>query len=245
MTESESEDIGRTEVLTVLRGHDAQPPVRETAEVVARLVHAGIRKISLAGGYSPQRAAGQVLEVLHQPRVVTGVLAGDSGSRPLWRRVVERAGKPVVLVPTAAEGRQPGIRRVLMPLDGTARSAAAVAAMAEQSSRAGVDLLVLHVFDAETVPKFWDQDAYAGQTWAEEFLARYLAQPSARMELRTGTVVEHVLQVAEAEQADMITLVWSQRLNPGRALIVRRTILDATVPVMLVPMNPEKWDVRP
>jgi hypothetical protein len=242
---TESENIGRTEVLTVLRGYDAEPPVSETAEVVARLVGAGIRKISLAGAHSPQRAAEQVLAALHQPRVVTGVLASDSGARPLWHRVVERAGKPVVLVPAAAEGRQPGIHRVLLPLDGTARSAAAVAAMAEQSSRAGVDLVVLHVFDAETVPKFWDQHAHAGQTWAQEFLARYLAQPSARMELRMGTAVEHVLQVAEAEQADMITLVWSQCLEPGRALIVRRTILDAAVPVMLVPINPEKRGVQP
>jgi nucleotide-binding universal stress UspA family protein len=124
-----------------------------------------------------------------------------------------------------------------MPLDGTVRSAAAVAATAEQLSREGVDLVVLHVFNAETVPMFWDQYAHAGQTWAQEFLARYLAQPNARMELRVGTAVEHLLQVAEAEQADMITLGWSQHLEPGRSLIVRRAILGAAVPVMLVPIN--------
>jgi len=42
--------------------------------------------------------------------------------------------------------------------------------------------------------------------------------------------------VAAAEQADMIALAWSQRLDPGRAAAVRRTILEAKVPVMLVPM---------
>ena len=34
----------------------------------------------------------------------------------------------------------------------------------------------------------------------------------------------------------MITLAWSHRLEPGRALVVRRAVLDAVVPVMLVPM---------
>ena len=43
-------------------------------------------------------------------------------------------------------------------------------------------------------------------------------------------------QVAGTEQADMIAPAWSQRLEPGRALLVRRAVLDAVVPVLLVPM---------
>jgi nucleotide-binding universal stress UspA family protein len=58
----------------------------------------------------------------------------------------------------------------------------------------------------------------------------------ARLELRHGAAAEHVVQVADAEQADMIALAWSQRLDPGRAAAVRRTILEAEVPVMLIPM---------
>jgi hypothetical protein len=85
---------------------------------------------------------------------------------------------------------------------------------------------------------FWDQPAHAGHTWAQEFLARYCAQPGARMELRSGAAAEHVLKVARAEKADMITLAWSQRLDPGRAPIVRRAIVEAAVPVMLVPIAP-------
>lgn len=36
--------------------------------------------------------------------------------------------------------------------------------------------------------------------------------------------------------AEVIALAWSQRLEPGRALVVRRAVLDAGVPVILVPM---------
>ena len=34
----------------------------------------------------------------------------------------------------------------------------------------------------------------------------------------------------------MIALAWSQRLEPGHAAAVRRAVLDAEVPVMLISM---------
>jgi hypothetical protein len=233
---TQAADTGTAEVLAVVRGHDTEPAVTKSAAVIARLIGADVREVRLAAGLSPEQAARQVIRALRRPGTVTGALAGDAASRPLWRRVVQQSVKPIVLVPAAARDRPSPIRRVLIPLDGTARSAAAVAAMAEQLARGGAELVVLHVFDAETVPMFWDQPAHAGHTWAQEFLARYCAQPGARMELRSGAAAEHVLKVARAEKADMITLAWSQRLDPGRAPIVRRAIVEAAVPVMLVPI---------
>jgi len=225
---------GTAEVLAVLGPGDDRLVTR-TAEVIARLAGGRVRPLRLAADLSPGRAAGQVIRALHQPGTVTSVLSGDETSRSLWQPVAQRSAKPVVLVPAGA--RLPGrIRRVLLPLDGTARSAAAVAEAAERLARGGAELVVLHVFDAETVPKFWNQHAHAGQAWAQEFLARYCALPGARLELRSGAAAEHVAKVAGAEQADMIALAWSQRLEPGRAAAVQQTVLDAEVPVMLIPM---------
>jgi nucleotide-binding universal stress UspA family protein len=225
---------GTAEVLAVL-GHGGERPVTQTAEVIARLAGGQVRLLRLAADLSTGRAARQVIRALHQPGTVTGVLSGDEMSRRLWQPVSQQSVKPVVLVPAGA--RLPRrIRRVLLPLDGTARSAAAVAEAAERFARGGAELVVLHVFDAQTVPKFWDQHAHAGQAWEQEFLARYCALPGARLELRSGAAAEHVVKVAGAEQADMIALAWSQRLEPGRAAAVRRTVLDAEVPVMLLPM---------
>ena len=225
---------GTAGVLAVL-GRGDEGPVTQTAQVIARLAGGQVRPLRLAADLSLGRAAREVIRALHQPGTVTGVLPGDEMWRPLWQPVAQRSAKPVVLVP--ARGRLPGrIRRVLLPLDGTARSAAAVAGAAERFARGGAELVVLHVFDAQTVPKFWDQHAHAAQAWEQEFLARYCALPGARLELRSGTAAEHVAKVAGAEQADMIALAWSQRLEPGRAAAVRRTILEAEVPVMLIPM---------
>jgi Universal stress protein family len=229
---------GTAEVLAVL-GHGDEEPVTQTAEVIARLVGGQVRLLRLPGDLSPGRAAGQVIRALRQSGTVTGVLVGDEMSRPLWQPVAQRSAKPVVLVPAGARQLPRRIRRVLLPLDGTARSAAAIAEAAERFARGGIELVVLHVFGAETVPKFWDQHAHAGQAWEQEFLARYCALPGARLELRSGAAAEHVAKVAGAEQADMIALAWSQRLDPGRAAAVRRTVLDAEVPVMLVPMPPD------
>ena len=228
-----------THVLAVLGGGKADVSVIGTAAAVAEIARAQVQRVSPAGDLSAQRAAGQVLRALHSPGTLLVVLAGDELSRPIWWRVVQRSAKPVVLVPAAARGRRAEIRRVLLPLDGTAESAAAVAETVEQFARAGVDLVALHVFDAETVPRFWDQAAHARGAWEEEFLARYCAQPGVRLELRSGVAAEHVLDVAEAERADMIALGWSQHLDPGRARTVRRTVRDAVVPVMLVPMASE------
>jgi hypothetical protein len=210
-----------TQVLAVLGGGPAEAPVIDTAAALARIAHARVRRVSLAADLSAEQAAAQVLGALDSPGIVLAVLARDERSRPIWRRVAQRSA-----------------RRVLLPLDGTAESAAAVAGAVEQFAGAGVDLVVLHVFDAETVPRFWDQAAHAGRAWAEEFLARYCAQPGVRLELRTGVAGEHVLDVAEAERADMIAFGWSQQLDPGRARTIRRAVLDAVVPVMLVPIAP-------
>ena len=229
---------GTAEVLAVV-GHGDEEPVTQTAEVIARLAGGQVRLLRLPGDLSPGRAAGQVIRALRQSGTVTGVLAGDEMSRPLWQPVAQRSAKPVELVPAGARQLPQRIRRVLLPLDGTARSAAAIAEAAERFARGGIELVVLHVFGAETVPKFWDQHAHAGQAWEQEFLARYCALPGARLELRSGAAAEHVAKVAAAEQADMIALAWSQRLDPGRAAAVRRTVLDAEVPVMLVPMPPD------
>jgi hypothetical protein len=125
---------------------------------------------------------------------------------------------------------------VLVPLDGTPEAAAAVAQTVGLFAGAGVDVVVLHVFDASTVPRFWDQAAHARRAWEEEFMTRFCAQPGARLELRSGAAGQQVVDVAATEGVDLITLGWSQRLDPGRAQTVRRTVLEAAVPVMLVPL---------
>lgn len=176
-----------------------------------------------------------VLAELERPGAVLGVVPRDH--RLSWA-IASTAVKPVVLVPPAdVFAAPPAISRVLVPLDGTLESAAAVTETMELFAGAGVELVVLHVFDQVTVPAFWDQAAHARRDWEREFRARFCT-PSAnvRLELRSGLPTDHVNQVAADERAQLIALGWSQRTGRGRARTVRGTIRDATVPVMLVPL---------
>jgi len=234
-----------TEVLAITRGTDADDQVAGIAAVLGEVAGAGVRRVSIAGELTAERAAVRALRVLGEPAAVMAVLPPDDPARPIWRPIIQAAAKPVILVPVAERGRRPRIRRVLLPLDGTPETAAAVAESAGQFTRAGVELVALHVFDADTVPRFWDHPAHGHDAWAREFLARNCARPGVRLELRSGAAANLVLDVARQQRADLITLGWSRRLGKGRARTVKQTLAAATVPVMLVPLAPVSGDVGP
>jgi nucleotide-binding universal stress UspA family protein len=128
------------------------------------------------------------------------------------------------------------ISRALVPLNGAPTAAAAVNETVRLLADAGVDLVVLHVFDARTVPKFWDQPAHAERAWQDEFLARHCDHPGVRLQLRSGVPGEHILDVAATEQVDLIALGWSRQLGGAHAQTLRQTLRDARVPVLVVPI---------
>lgn len=197
---------------------------------------ASVRRIDLTEVPEPARKADRLLTELGEPASLLGVLSGGASLEQLGWLVLQRARKPIVLVPAASCPGPQMISRALIPLDGTLESAAAVAETIELLADAGVDLVVLHVFDATTAPRFWDQAAHAEQAWQNEFLARYCDQPGVRLQLRSGVPGEHVLDVAAAEQVDLIALGWSRQLDDMRAQTLRQTLRDARVPVLIVPI---------
>ena len=208
----------------------------DVAEAVASLVRARVRELAVADA-DPDRTALTVLEALEPPDVLVGVVpAMEEPGAPSWR-VMREATKPLVLVPPDLAGGQAPIGRVLVPLDGSRECAHAVEHTVELCRRAGVDLVVLHVFGPGTAPPYWDQEAHALRAWSEEFLSRHVTAPGVRLEVRAGAPEENVVDVAEGLGADLITLGWSQRLDNGRARTVRRAVVEARVPVMLVPVT--------
>lgn len=225
-----------SEVLAVIEAEDPESVVIDLANAVASVVRAQVRRVELADGLGGEQGAALVLREMSEPGTLLAVLGRHTGAGSTWPLVVPQASKPVVVVPQATPQSRPGITRVLVPLDGTAEAAGAVADTVALFAGVGVEVVVLHVFDAATTPLFWDQPAYERQEWDEEFLARYCSLPGVRLTLRSGPVGQHVVDVATTEQADLITLGWSQQLDPGRAQTVRHAVLAASVPVMLVPL---------
>jgi hypothetical protein len=186
------------------------------------------------------RAAVQaVLDAVTDPAVALLALPYSPGhTAHLVTDVIQRCPRPVLVVPISKRQlATTDVDRVLVPLNGTALSADTVAEAVGMFCARGVDVVVLHVFDESTVPKFWDQAEHARKSWAEEFLARFCDRPNARLELRSGAAGASVVDVAMAEHADLIALGWSQNLSPGHAHTIRAALANSPIPVLLLPQS--------
>ena len=192
----------------------------------------------------PDRA---VLAELGRPEVlfaVVGARATSGGRRPVGRvarRVLERAGKPIVVVPPETVLSRP-LRRLLLPLEGTdVTSRPILEALRPILVGGDVELVVLHVFTNATLPRMLDRPGYDLDLLAREFLAHHC--PGADViELRVGPVARRVAEVAGEHGADMVVLSWHQDTAPDRALVVREVLGASALPVLLLPIGPRGLD---
>lgn len=207
--------------------------VAAAATALARILQLTVEWRPLPAGED----GGSVLHAVEAGPVAVAALPYAAGHvAHVVTDVIQHCPKPVLLVPIRRRAVvRAAIDRVLVPLDGTPACADAVAETAGVFCARGTDVVVLQVFDATTVPRFWDHPEHAREIWMEEFLARYCDYRPARMELRSGLAGESILDVAAAEHADLIALAWAQNLSAGRARTVRATLDAATIPVLLLP----------
>lgn len=154
--------------------------------------------------------------------------------------VATRAGKAVVLVPPMRPADLPPLDRVLIPLDGAAETTQAMREAMRMFGGSDVDLVGLHVFQEDTVPRFWDKPDHEEGIWAGEFAARNAVAPGARLELRLGSPGEAVIDLTSHERPGLVALAWSQALAPGRAEVVSEVLRRCRVPVLLVPVASDR-----
>jgi hypothetical protein len=142
----------------------------------------------------------------------------------------------VIVVPPTAQPASDRLHRLLVPLDGTGETAEAVQdVLGAIGAEADLELVALHVFDADSIPAFSDQFGHETEAWDDEFLRRWLPDDhgKTRLETRVGRVGDVVR--AACEDADFVAVAWKQDLTPGRAQVVCALLADATVPVVLLP----------
>lgn len=250
-----------TRVLAAIDNSAAAKPVLETAKAIeplygspAEAVH--VREGSVEIADSAAKAAGVPLRIesgapsevlaarLRDPEVVALVIGArgtPAGRRPIGHtamQLITTVAKPLVVVPPDA--REPElIDTILVPLDGSPESAAAVSRTIELARDAGIEVVVLHVREEAALHAFSDQLHHEGPAWVEEFLARFCPVPAqdVEVELRVGVPEEEVAGVAREMGADLIALGWSQELSPGRAAVVRAMLSSSAVPVLLIPLQ--------
>jgi nucleotide-binding universal stress UspA family protein len=251
-----------TRVIAAIDNSAAATPVLDTARMVAELLDADVEAVHVRERTVKAAAAaaaaadvpfhvksGSTAEGLREatsPRDVAAVVLGarstPAGRRPVGStalEVITTASKPVIVVPP---DKRPAanIDSILVPLDASPATAAALAGTIELARRSKIAVVVLHVRDEASLHPFSDQPQHEARAWAEEFVARYCPCPLEEVDLnlRVGIPREQIGSVVEETGADLIVIGWSQTLEPGRADVVRETLTRSPVPVMLLPVSP-------
>ncbi|HUP31619.1 MAG TPA: universal stress protein, partial [Gaiellaceae bacterium] len=197
-------------VLAAVDNSAAARPVLAVAEEMARLFRGRVEAVHIREdgdrtAAAEAQAAGVPLRELEAESVVDGLLeAGRSrdiaavvlgargartGRRPAGHVALELIvglRKPVVVVPPSAP--VPCVlERILVPLDATRATAAALARTVDLASRCDIAVVALHVHDERSLPPFGDQPQHELEAWSHEFLARYCpGAEQARLEVRVG-----------------------------------------------------------
>ena len=247
-------------VLAAVDGSPVSVEVLRGGVVLADLLGARVEALYVGGEPAPdlQRLAAatgvrlthrdglaaQLLpRALREPDVVLGVV-GTSGSGgttvPAGQTAVAvmcASEKALLVVPPGSfppQRRQ--LHRALVPLDGRPESAKAVEPVLRLLGEAGIDLVVVHVFDQATVPSFWDQPSHAAPSWEREFLHRNLPMQRTRLNLCQGDAADKLVQTANDEGADILVMGWSQDLSSGHARTLQELLATGGLPVLLLPV---------
>jgi hypothetical protein len=248
-------------VTIVLAALDASPAARAVLGAAVRLgrlmgvdveaVHVGTAPPDIAAWLPdddvPIRFVGGAADAglvaaVGEPSVVAAVFGarGDGAAqRPVGTtalHVLERATKPMAVVPLDMERGKTRFERLLVPLEGDPSSSSAVLEHLCPLLADEVELVALHVFTDATMPRALDRPWRDLSLWGDEFIARH-SPYAARIELRTGPVGQRVVEVSKEESADMIVLSWSRDAAPGRAAVVREVLGASRVPVLLLPVD--------
>lgn len=248
-------------VLAAIDNSAAASPVLATAGALARPLGSRVEAVHVredgdVTAAAAARSAGVGLRELEDPvgesllvesarPDVEALVVGLRGlpvarrsSGHVARELMVSSRKPLVVVPPRA--RVPSrLRRALVPVDGTRATAGALSRVSGLVCGSAVELIVLHVHEAGSLPLFSDQVQHETAAWSSEFLARYCRalEGDVHLELRVGLPGESVADAARETDADLVALAWSQDLSPGRAAVVREVLARATVPVLLVPVD--------
>lgn len=163
---------------------------------------------------------------------------------------LSRAGSAVIIVRPGTRPRR--LARILLPLDGTPSTAAAIAPAGELACLAGATLDIVLVGElgralppaevgAMSTPRYVDQPQHEWAAFSCEFTERFLGAIGhcprgvpTRFFLRAGDPAQEILRAAGDLGDDLIALVWHGDCAGERGRVFRRVLRDAGLPVLVL-----------
>jgi nucleotide-binding universal stress UspA family protein len=243
----------RPEILYVARdGADIEAQGSQRAEQAGRL---GMDLRFRVGD-----AASEIIRATEEAGVILVALTThgrefEGGYRlgSVTERVVAGTKRPVLIVrpesPTTREAA--GLKRLLVPIDGTPKTALALHAVTELASALGaaIDLLYVAAPDQKppeepgslTAPRYLDQPQHEWPQWAAEVIDRLATlcagcpeSVPVRIFLAEGDIGDEIARFARENQTDAIVLVRRSRFQPGRAKVIRSVLGQTSCSVIIV-----------
>jgi len=243
-------------VIALIEDPAIASPVLIVARSVATALDASLESVRIerdvdqagsrldTGGAPVRTVSGDPIEVL--PGIVAdedvvAVVVATGGaynvSRPgahLAMTLAGRTDKPVVVVPPGCHPPE-FLHTVVVAMEGTPGKARALQRSIALSARAGLEIVVVHVEDEDSIPSFSDQVQHETEAYAQEFFARHLiGATQMRLELRVGVPGVEVLKAIESTHADLVAIGWPQTDDPTRGAVARQILDGSPVPVLLV-----------
>lgn len=158
-------------------------------------------------------------------------------------KVLRRSPYPVLLVNprSVAESREGRFRRILVPLDGSDRSAEVLPLAREIAKRHEGELVLLHSVDVgvylDPVPAVSPAESPAE---VERLFARFVQKAEGvpvRVRSTMGAPASSILEGASEEQADLIALTTHGRSGPSRWIygsVAEQVVRKASCPVLVL-----------
>ncbi len=182
-------------------------------------------------------AAQEVLDAAASfaPSLIVISTHGRTGEKRWTRgsvaeRILQRAKQPVLMVSPFAPQAERGFSRILVPVDGSPEAAAVLPIATDVARAHRAELLLLHVVDAA------DESARdVGARLVEHERAK-VRGVGARGIVRTGPPAATILDVVDAERADLIALTTHGRSGTSRWLygsVAELVIHHARTPLLV------------
>ena len=276
-------DLDRSprQILVALGGHRAQSEAIELGRRIAETIHGTLHGLFVWPWHIAPRDVPRLLEI--DPDALRGmvldVVVGDAAERiaecsrtrkgaflvlpvdsegpdpcglgPVAAQALLNCGSGVIIVRPGSAPRC--LARVLVPLDGTPSTAAAIAPAGELARLVGASLDIVMVDHAElptpvpvelgtmVTPQYVDQPQHEWPAFSQEFLARFLGAIGhvphgvpTRFFLRAGDPAAEILRAASELESDLIALVWHGGCEGEQGRVFRRVLRDADLPVLVL-----------
>jgi len=181
----------------------------------------------------------------------TGDLRSPAGSVTLG--VLRDTPCPVLVVRSALDfsaqaRRLRHLRRLCIPLDGSAEAAWSVRVGGALAQQANARILMLHVIDnrpkrkggAPAGPSYSDQPLYELEAWQEEFIRGSFAMAHRPREattsfvLRFGNPEREIVQFAAETDCDLIVAAWGGSISAEQGKVVQMLLEQAPCPLLFV-----------